>query len=363
MRVVWVSQSDDGGAAAQARMIVPHLDADVDLVSTASVPETFADPVVVDDQGVGHPSGDLAAALVALAPDVVVLHGAGQAIREAVTTVQPFAVTVARAGINLREYVLASEHYRDLREMRDLLGAVDHIITPSPRSQRVLRANGIPDRRTTVIPTAIEADDCRAPTSPDETASIGMLGRISTNKNQHHLVEVLTALREHLPTRGVDLHLAGPGNKHLVQNVLSETAQFQNLVSEVSWHGWVDRPLPWFAQHVDVNCHASWTEHCPQAVLEAAVAGVPSVVSDMAWAGGTIDAPTCPVDDPWAWAETVVELLADEDRRQTLAERQQAQVRDEFAAASVAEQYDALFEALHDRHGAFKTPAEVRASA
>lgn len=363
MRVAWVSQSDDGGAAAQARMIVPHLDADVDLVSTASVPETFADPVVVDDDGVGHPSGDLAAALVALAPDVVVFHGAGQAIREAVTTVQPFAVTVARAGVNLREYLMASEDYRDLREMRELLGAVDHLITPSPRSQRVLRAAGIADRRTTVIPTAIEVDDCHAPTAQSDPPAIGMLGRISTNKNQQHLVEVLTALREQLPTRGVELHLAGPGNKHLVQHALSETAAYQSLVERVHWHGWVDRPLPWFRQHVDVNCHASWTEHSPQAVLEAAVAGVPSVVSDMAWAGGTIDAPTCPVDDPWAWAETVAELLTDEDRRRTLAERQQAQVRDEFAAASVAEQYDGLFEDLHDRHGVFKTPAEVRASA
>lgn len=155
------------------------------------------------------------------------------------------------------------------------------------------------------------------------------------------LFEAAAMLRE----RGIafELHLAGFDT---TGGALwrSEPAR---AVSEVTrWHGMLGREALYaLVGESDLLVHTSRHEAGPVAVLEAAVAGVPTVGTDVGhvaeWAPDA--AVAVPVGDAASLAREIAALLADEPRRQALAHAAQAR-----AVAIDADYTAACFERLYD---------------
>jgi glycosyltransferase involved in cell wall biosynthesis len=159
-------------------------------------------------------------------------------------------------------------------------------------------------------------------------------------KDQRSLLEAAALLR----ARGVrfELHLAG----YDTTNGATERSDAARAVADVTrWHGLLGRDaLHALVGESDLLLHSSRHEAGPMAVLEAAVAGVPTVGTRVGhveeW---TPDAAVAvPPGDPGALADAVTELLEDEPRRMRLAHEAQARavaIDADFTAASFERLY------------------------
>ena len=113
----------------------------------------------------------------------------------------------------------------------------------------------------------------------------------------------------------------------------------------VHWHGLLGRePLRRLVEESDLLVHTSRHEAGPIAVLEAALAGVPTVGTDVGhvneWAPDA--AVAVPVGDARALADAIASLLADEPRRLAIAREAQSR-----AMAIDADYTAASFERLY----------------
>jgi glycosyltransferase involved in cell wall biosynthesis len=159
----------------------------------------------------------------------------------------------------------------------------------------------------------------RAPGAPLRLVQVANLNRVKDHDT------LLGALRV-LATRGVPLELDLIGLDTL-DGVVQRRCRELGLVDHVHFHGFVEhdavRP---FIDRADLMVVSSRHEGVPIAVLEAAVAGVPTVgtaVGQIAdWAPDAAIA--VPIGDPAALAEAIGRLADDDDERLRLAANAQA---------------------------------------
>ena len=168
-------------------------------------------------------------------------------------------------------------------------------------------------------------------------------------KDQRMLFEAAALLR----ARGIafELHLAGFDT---TGGALRESASARAVADVTRWHGMLRREaLYTLAGESDLLVHTSRHEAGPVAVLEAAIAGVPTVGTDVGhvaeWAPHA--AVAVPVGDAEALARAIASLLADEPRRLALAHAAQAR-----AVAIDADYTVARFEQLYDEVLAERAP-------
>lgn len=356
MDICWVTSSDNSGVAEQSRVIAPGIDATVVMEEPLDVPR--GRPYILDDNDVVHPTENLSDTLLHLDPDIVVFHAITESTRDALARLSPHMITVARLGINIKEQMMAGPKYiRELPDVLDFLNTVDHIICSSQRPYDEMRTHGISEDRLSVIHSAVDTDDVTEPTRSCSN-SIGMIGRIGRIKNQFTAIQGACGLRAF----GVspEVHLAGDSNGALLPNLRGIVMQMSPAF-DLRYHGYVDDPVDEFFSMLDVHCHPSWTENCPQTLLESAVAGVPSIVSELSWADsyGRDVFPTCRPDNPWDWSKELNEMLQDAEYRYETARRQQAELLSQYSTDEIVPKYDELFEELLDEHGSFKVSSEV----
>ncbi len=173
---------------------------------------------------------------------------------------------------------------------------------------------------------------------PADGFVVGTIGRLADQKNQR----VLLAAMASVP----DLHLAIAGSGPLEAEL---RAQAQPMGQRMHWLG--ARPPEEITDILgafDLFAMPSLYEGMPLAVVEALHAGLPVVASDIPTISEVVrpdDGPDgavlLPHDDPRVWAEAIVALAADPDRRAALV-----RAADRIAALFTLERMAAGYERL-----------------
>ena len=161
------------------------------------------------------------------------------------------------------------------------------------------------------------------------------IGDVRPVKDQAMLLAAAVRLRD----AGIpfELHMAGADTMH---GALRESANARALGDQLHWHGVLNRSvLRALVDRAHVLLVSSRHEAGPVAVLEAAVAGVPTVGTAVGHvADWSPDAAVpVPVSDPQALAREIAALLHNEPRRVAMAEEAQRRAIAIDADHSVAE--------------------------
>lgn len=185
---------------------------------------------------------------------------------------------------------------------------------------------------------------------PRDAPVIGFIGRPVDDKGIHELLRAFTSLLEHHPTTRLVLVGAGFANDHASPGIERALRSTPNVVLV----GRVDEPAPYYAM-MDVLAFPSHREGFPNAVLEAAAAGVPAVGTS---ATGVVDAirdgetgALVPLRDEHALAQALVRYLDDPALRARHGEAARIRARDEYAREVVWAHWNDEYRRLIRRTG------------
>lgn len=180
---------------------------------------------------------------------------------------------------------------------------------------------------------------------------VGLAARFSAQKGLRHLVDAVPLLRSELHADGREVVVVIGGSGPLDSD-LREQAVAVEASESLRWPGQVD-DIPAFLSALDVYASPAETEALGMALIEAALAGVPMVATNV---GGVpevvIDGETgllvAPAD-PSALAHAVAELVRDPDRAHALAAAARERCLREFAPERMIERTLSVYaEALAD---------------
>jgi glycosyltransferase involved in cell wall biosynthesis len=234
------------------------------------------------------------------------------------------------------------------------------IVCTSGREEQSIRDLGYRGP-TWVIPGAIDADALREPAAPSLLEQMGIhpdarvvtfLGRISAKKGVPLLVESFGQTAEEFP----DAHLiiAGPDDEGIGQRLASLITQ-AGLADRVSFMGLVAGPEKRaLLQRSDVFVLPSADESFGSAVVEAMAVGCPVIVSpqvaieDVVRESGAGLVAERNVTDI---ARAVHAILADPGAALAMAEAGRRVVDSRFAWPTVADEFEAMYEAVIANQG------------
>jgi glycosyltransferase involved in cell wall biosynthesis len=206
----------------------------------------------------------------------------------------------------------------------------------------------IPAERIALIPNAVEESD--AIPSNDVKAKLGLkpdqplvvkVAAIDGTRDHATVLQAWKIVQEKWPgSLKPVLALAGPfGDTHAqCRQIVRDTG----LDSTVRFLGMVQDASALIASS-DLAVFSSKEPAMPNAVLECMIAGKPVVASDVAGvrdalgpdAGAVLVAP----GDANAFADTIVALLGDTEKRRAIGEANRARARAEFSVGRLAENY------------------------
>jgi glycosyltransferase involved in cell wall biosynthesis len=152
---------------------------------------------------------------------------------------------------------------------------------------------GLPSQRVVAIRNVLAADALQVGISPAEARKrlceelqiperdilVGMTARLNPVKGQRELVQALAPLLAQSASQPIRLILAGPDNDPTgtyIQEIF-QFAQDQGVRDRIYWLG-QRSDIPALLYAFDVFAHPSFNEPCGLAVLEALLAGLPTVV-------------------------------------------------------------------------------------
>jgi len=168
-----------------------------------------------------------------------------------------------------------------------ILKRLSTIIAVSSYSKQLLIKHGIPEKKITVVPNAIDSssilgrDDSNA--RSNQVINIIAAGRFSYEKGFDYLLEAIALIKD----KGLDfkLHLYGSGPEELRLRRMTEE---YDIIEEVNFPGFVDNILP-ILSDMDFLVLSSRSEGMPVIVLEAwsqgvgvistSVGGVPELIT------------------------------------------------------------------------------------
>jgi glycosyltransferase involved in cell wall biosynthesis len=218
--------------------------------------------------------------------------------------------STVKIGSGLQRRILRSAYKRlagAIAVSRESHGQLCHELGIDPRSVGLI-ANGVAVREP--LPREVNA-----------TVRLGALGRLSREKGLDVLIE---AIRRRPTNEGVTLVIAGDGPElpALERQAAGLPVVFAGRVEATS-----------FLADLDIFCLPSRTEELPFALLEAMMAGLPSVaarvgdVPDALGSGGLL----VPPDDPDALAAAIDELVQSPERRRALGDRAHARAVERYS--------------------------------
>ena len=262
------------------------------------------------------------------------------------TVTCPVWVLAARlAGCRVVCHVHENEPDMGAAARRVLLAplALAHVVLANSRATEswVAAGNPVAARRTEVLYNGVPdpGHPAPAPRTGDGTRRVVLVGRLSERKGQDVAVEALARVR----TSGIDaeLSLVGahfPGYEDYVAR-LHERVAALGLTRHVRFEGFQPDPAPYLAA-ADVAVVPSRVEPFGNVAVEALLAGVPTVVSDVQGLTEIVrDGVTgrvVPPGDAATLAAAVTDLLADPEAAAALAARGQADARTRFSTAGYA---------------------------
>ncbi len=237
-------------------------------------------------------------------------------------------------------------------------GLLDHIVAISEFVRQDLHETyWLPLEQISVIYNAAELEVIREKSRhplPDKDARLFddfeimiNVGRLTTQKAQHHLINILALLKEQRP----NLHLLILGEGKL-ENDLLALARQQGLEDRVHLLGHRDNPFAYIAK-AKLFALTSIHEAFGRVVLESMVIGTPVVAFDAR--GGHVElladgaGIVVPQGDEQAFAKIVLSILEDESFREKLIGQAMGR-SDEFGAEKHAQTYVDCVERLKNSY-------------
>jgi glycosyltransferase involved in cell wall biosynthesis len=265
-------------------------------------------------------------------PAVVVAHG-GEPLKYC---------AAARLSAPLVYYKVGSSRraaHRPLRAAwhRRLMTTADHVVCISDEMAVEARdAFGVPGDRITTIPNGRDPALYR-PASPGVSpATLIFVGHLEPPKRPDWFVQVVRRVAAgHPGTRGLVV-----GDGPLLDELRATTTDLPIDVVGRS------DDVPGHLAQAQILVSASAREGMPGVLIEAGMAGLPAVTTDVAGARTVIDdgvtGLVTPVDDQGALAESVLELVADADRRAVMGAAARERCVARFSLGTVSDQWREL---------------------
>lgn len=206
-----------------------------------------------------------------------------------------------------------------------------------------------PGRPATVIPNGIDLEEVDATpagfyarSAPMEGRKIVLsLSRLSSEKRIGFLIEAVKRARREEPA--LLLVVAGDGPE---REPLGRIAAAAGMEAHVHFAGYQSDPVRWM-KSADMFASASAFEGHPNAVLEAAAARTPLVLSDIPQHRQALGAGLClvPPGDPDVFADAIVRVIRSAELRQTLTASARREV-EAISADRIADAYLAAYRSL-----------------
>jgi glycosyltransferase involved in cell wall biosynthesis len=214
-----------------------------------------------------------------------------------------------------------------------------HVAVSERSAREIEREVGLAPGSVLVIHNGVPDVGPRQPSPGSEGGTtIGAVGRLERQKGHDVLLRALAELP------GTRLVLVGEGGERAG---LERLAAELGVAERVRFEGWAEQPRL-LLQGFDVLALPSRFEGFPLAVVEAMLAGLPVVASDV---GGVREAVLpgetgllVPPDDAGALAAALRELLADRPRRLALGARGRSLALERYTAAAMARSFESLYE-------------------
>ena len=172
---------------------------------------------------------------------------------------------------------------------------------------------------------------------------IGSVGRLAEQKGYRFLLAAMPEVLKAIPS--CELHLAGEGEQ---KAELMSLAEQLGIASKVKFKGYLGN-IPEFLSGLDLFVSSSLWEGLPTAILEAIMAGVPVLATDIAGNRELIqDSLTgwlVPPADAHALASGILQAYSHPEQRLQFAQEARA-ILPQFSIQTVAEQYAQLYQQL-----------------
>lgn len=169
------------------------------------------------------------------------------------------------------------------------------------------------------------------------------VGRLFPQKAYPDLLRAFARIRREVPHSRLTILGEGP-----LRESLAALAAELGVAEQVRFAGHVRDPVPFYAE-ADVFVLSSHFEGMANVLIEAMAAGLPIVATDVSGTGDLIPSPeigvVVPVGEPETFAEAVVGLAADPERRQRIGDAARERVRS-FCGAEIAPHYAEIFHSL-----------------
>ena len=179
---------------------------------------------------------------------------------------------------------------------------------------------------------------------PADGILVAFVGRLADVKRPDRFARV--AQRVAAERSDVSFVVAGEGSG--LGELQATVARSPELRGRVHFLGWRSDVANVYAA-ADLVLLTSDNEGMPLSLIEAAAAGRPTVTTDVGSAAEVVvneqTGIVCPIDDG-ALARAVLDLCADDARRETMGEAAIERARTEFSRSRVAERMAALYEAV-----------------
>jgi glycosyltransferase involved in cell wall biosynthesis len=169
-------------------------------------------------------------------------------------------------------------------------------------------------------------------------------GRLVEQKDPMLTLEVLARARE----RGAEFVLDVVGDGHLKESAQARAEEL-GVDDAINWHPPSQEMARWYRSS-DLLLMTSVYEGIPLVIYEALAMSVPVVAPALPGNIEFMDADSGvlvePRDDVDRYADAIVALLGDEQRRREMGERSRRRMLEEFSLAEMGRRHDALYERL-----------------
>jgi glycosyltransferase involved in cell wall biosynthesis len=230
------------------------------------------------------------------------------------------------------------------RRLQRLAYAAAHrIVANSEAAARLLRQEGVPPARVTVIPNGIDLSAYSPRPDRSPLRRVVMVAGLRRIKGLDVLIAAAARIVASSPDTRFVIAGDGPERESALRHV-------RELGIETSFEFLGHRDdVPAVLANADLFVLPSRSEAFPNAVIEAMAAGLPVVATQV---GGIVElvqpertGVLVPSDDPEALADAVMSLIADPDRANALGRTARQEIERQYSLSSMVARFEELYEA------------------
>jgi glycosyltransferase involved in cell wall biosynthesis len=233
---------------------------------------------------------------------------------------------------------------------RRTLARAARVIAVSQAAARELRATGfVNDKQIAVVPNGVDIDRFnRACTESHTGLLVGSIGELRTLKRHEDFIRAAARIASRFPETQFVLAGTGEGREQLEQLVVE-----LRLSDRFRFLGWVEEAEKLLCE-MDVFVSASETESFGLAIVEAMAAETAVVATATEGAQEVIEDQKTgllvPIGNIDRIAEGVMSLLADPEKRKTIARRAKQAANEKFSLTRMVNEIEKIYLGT-DEHG------------